>query len=55
LRKLFSVATLGAMQKRHLGMEEITVEGQGHAPFLETGDLPQRIAAFLDQAESKSN
>ena len=49
--KLFSAATLGEMQKRHPAMEAIIVEGQGHAPFLETGDLPQRIAAFLDRAE----
>lgn len=49
--KLLSAATLCKMQKRHDGMETITVEGQGHAPFLETGDLPQRIAAFLDRIE----
>jgi hypothetical protein len=35
-------------------MEAITVEGQGHAPFLETGSLPGYIAAFLDQAERKN-
>jgi pimeloyl-ACP methyl ester carboxylesterase len=49
--KLFSAATLGEMQKRHPVMEAIIVEGQGHAPFLETGELPQKIAAFLDRAE----
>ena len=32
-------------------LQAITVEGQGHAPLLETGDLPARIAAFLDKAE----
>jgi len=32
-------------------MEQIAVEGQGHAPFLETGDLPGKIAAFLDRVE----
>jgi pimeloyl-ACP methyl ester carboxylesterase len=52
--KLFSTATLHEMQNRHPAMEAIIVEGQGHAPFLETGDLPQRIAAFLDRAESKA-
>ncbi|MGX8008752.1 alpha/beta fold hydrolase [Mesorhizobium sp. ORM8.1] len=49
--KLFSTATLHEMQNRHPAMQAIIVEGQGHAPFLETGDLPQRIAAFLDRAE----
>ncbi|TIV67930.1 MAG: alpha/beta hydrolase [Mesorhizobium sp.] len=52
--KLLSAATLEAMGKRHPGMEAITVEGQGHAPFLETGNLPQEIADFLDRAEDKS-
>ncbi|RVC74863.1 alpha/beta hydrolase [Mesorhizobium sp. M4A.F.Ca.ET.022.05.2.1] len=51
--KLLSAATLAEMQKRHPGMEAITVEGQGHAPFLETGTLPVAIAAFLDRAERK--
>ncbi|QPC95297.1 alpha/beta fold hydrolase [Mesorhizobium sp. INR15] len=52
--KLFSVETLREMQKRHPAMEAITVEGQGHAPFLETGDLPDNIATFLDRAEQLS-
>jgi len=50
---LLSAATLAEMQRRHPGMEAITVEGQGHAPFLETGTLPVAIAAFLDRAERK--
>ncbi|WP_421913790.1 alpha/beta fold hydrolase [Mesorhizobium sp.] len=49
--KLLSVQTLEEMSKHHPNMKTITVEGQGHAPFLETGDLPSAIAAFLDQAE----
>ena len=49
--KLLSAATLEEMRKRHPGMEAITVDGQGHAPFLETGGLPDAIAAFLDRAE----
>ncbi|UVK38095.1 alpha/beta hydrolase [Mesorhizobium sp. AR10] len=49
--KLLSKETLEQMRKRHPGMETITVEGQGHAPFLETGSLPGSIAAFLDRAE----
>lgn len=31
--------------------EIVTVTGQGHPPLLETGDLPQRIAAFLVKAD----
>ena len=51
--KLLSAATLQEMQKRHPGMETITVEGQGHAPFLETGELPERIAAFFDRIDNQ--
>ncbi|AZO09055.1 alpha/beta hydrolase [Mesorhizobium sp. M3A.F.Ca.ET.080.04.2.1] len=50
--KLLSAATLKEMQRRHSGMETITVEGQGHAPFLETGSLPSEIAGFFDRAEA---
>lgn len=49
--RLLSAATLDEMRRRHPRLETITVEGQGHAPFLETGDLPDRIASFLDEAE----
>lgn len=48
---LLSQATVDEMQRRHPNFEAITVAGQGHAPFLETGDLPQQIAQFLDRAE----
>ncbi|MDX8456584.1 alpha/beta hydrolase [Mesorhizobium sp. VK9D] len=51
--KLLSAATLDEMRRRHPGMEAIIVEGQGHAPFLETGVLPDKIAAFLDQVENQ--
>ncbi|PTE07254.1 alpha/beta fold hydrolase [Mesorhizobium helmanticense] len=51
--KLLSVETLEQMRKRHRDIETITVEGQGHAPFLETGGLPGAIATFLDRAELK--
>ncbi|TGQ50476.1 alpha/beta hydrolase [Mesorhizobium sp. M1C.F.Ca.ET.193.01.1.1] len=53
--KLLSATTLDEMKSRHPGMEAITIEGQGHAPFLETGILPQQIASFLDRAEGKSS
>ncbi|WP_315919522.1 alpha/beta hydrolase [Mesorhizobium sp. SP-1A] len=49
--RLLSSATLAEMRRRHPGMETIVVDGQGHAPFLETGDLPARIAGFIEQAE----
>jgi len=51
--RLLSVDTLKQMRERHLQMETLTVEGQGHAPFLETGGLPCDIAAFLDRAEQR--
>ncbi|TIO41092.1 MAG: alpha/beta hydrolase, partial [Mesorhizobium sp.] len=51
---LLSTATIEEMAKRHPGMQTITVEGQGHAPLLETGNLPKKIADFLDRAEVKS-
>ena len=49
--KLLSAETLEEMAKRHPRIETFTVEGQGHAPLLETGDLPVRIARFLENAE----
>lgn len=51
--RLLSPETVREMQERHPGAETITVSGQGHAPFLETGNLPAEIARFLDRAESK--
>ncbi len=53
--KLLSTATLEQMQRRHGRMRAITVEGQGHAPFLETGNLPDAIAGFLDESERQTN
>ena len=49
--RLLSTDTLQQMREHHSMMETITVEGQGHAPFLETGSLPHDIAAFFDRAE----
>ena len=49
--KLLSAGTLEEMARRHPAIETITVEGQGHAPMLETGQLPARIEAFLDRAD----
>ncbi|HEY4191222.1 MAG TPA: alpha/beta hydrolase [Mesorhizobium sp.] len=52
--RLLSQETLDEMTLRHPGMETITVAGQGHAPFLETGDLPTSISRFFDQQDSSS-
>lgn len=49
---LLSPDTLEEMRTRRPDMETITVTGQGHAPFLETGTLPRSIADFLDKAQS---
>lgn len=48
---LLSNETLEEMAKRHPRCETITVAGQGHAPLLETGALPARIASFIAKAE----
>jgi pimeloyl-ACP methyl ester carboxylesterase len=50
--KLLSAATLTEMAHRHPNCQTVTVEGQGHPPMLETGELPQTIAAFFDRAEN---
>ena len=47
---LLSQKTLEAMAKVHPAMESVIVAGQGHAPLLETGDLPERIAGFIARA-----
>lgn len=50
---LLSAATLDEMAKHHPDMRAVTVAGQGHAPFLETAGLPEKIATFVDQAEQR--
>jgi pimeloyl-ACP methyl ester carboxylesterase len=45
--RLLSETTFREMGARHPGAELVTVPGQGHAPHLDTGDLPQRIASFF--------
>lgn len=47
--RLLSAGTLEEMARRHPSIEAVTVAGQGHAPLLETGDLPRRIAGFVDR------
>jgi len=52
--QLFSAETLMEMARRHPGLTALTVEGQGHAPLLETGDLPSDIKRFLLKAERRA-
>ena len=51
--KLLSEKTLAEMARRHPDCQAVTVEGQGHAPLLETGALPQIIRDFISRAEQK--
>lgn len=51
---LLSAGTLVAMATQHSAMRAVTVPGQGHAPLLETAGLPDRIAAFLAEADRKA-
>ena len=51
--KLLSEKTLIEMARRHPDCQAVTVEGQGHAPLLETGALPQIIRDFISRAEQK--
>lgn len=48
---LLSAATFAEMARRHPRFEAVTVEGQGHAPMLETAALPTRIEMFLAKAD----
>lgn len=47
---LLSAATVDEMKRRHPNLEAATVAGQGHAPFLEMGDLPGRIQGLFSRA-----
>lgn len=51
---LLTTATLDEMAARHPDFRAVTVEGQGHAPLLETGGLPEIIRAFLAEADEKA-
>lgn len=51
---LLSTATLDEMAARHPDFRAVTVAGQGHAPLLETGDLPAVVKAFLAEADEKA-
>ena len=45
--KLLAPETVAEMTRRHPALQVINVAGQGHAPLLETGQLPELIAAFV--------
>lgn len=45
--KLLAPETVEEMTRRHPALQVINVAGQGHAPLLETGQLPELIAAFV--------
>lgn len=52
--KLLSAATFAEMARRHPDCQAVTVEGQGHAPLLETAGLPSIIRDFILRAEQKT-
>lgn len=45
--RLLSVKTFDEMLARHPNALGVTIVGQGHAPMLDTGTLPQNIAKFF--------
>lgn len=44
---LLSRRTVDEMARRHPGMMQITARGQGHAPLLHLGDIPEAIRTFI--------
>jgi pimeloyl-ACP methyl ester carboxylesterase len=48
---LLSEKTVEEMEKRHPALEAVTVPGQGHAPFLHTAGLAERVAAFVENTK----
>ena len=44
---------LRQLARRHPDCQAVTVEGQGHAPLLETGALPKIIRDFIGRVEQK--
>ncbi len=49
---LLASKTLDEMKKRGPVVETVTIAGQGHAPFLELGTLPDRIVSFFERTEN---
>lgn len=50
---LLAPETVDKMHDMHPAMETVTVPDQGHAPDLGTDALPERIAAFLNDADRR--
>ncbi|WP_159952940.1 alpha/beta hydrolase [Rhizobium sp. 18065] len=48
--RLLSPETVDAMGQRHPGLLAVTASGQGHAPLLDLGPLPDQIAGFLHKS-----
>lgn len=48
--RLLSEKVFRDMGAKHSGAELVAVAGQGHAPHLDVGGLPEKIAAFLAKA-----
>ncbi|HTV71207.1 MAG TPA: alpha/beta hydrolase [Rhizobiaceae bacterium] len=53
--RLVAAETLDEMARRHADLQAATVEGQGHAPLLETGNLPTIISTFLARIDRRSS
>jgi pimeloyl-ACP methyl ester carboxylesterase len=53
--RLLSAETLAEMLRRHPDCRAVTVEGQGHAPLLETGTLPGLIREFVAAADANGH
>jgi hypothetical protein len=49
---LLTAETLAKMQGVAPAMTAVTVPNQGHAPLLETGDLPRRLQNHFAKAEA---
>lgn len=52
---LLAQETVDEMMRRHPALQFINVSGQGHAPMLETGQLPSLIAAFAEGVDLRGS
>ncbi|CAH0340136.1 alpha/beta hydrolase [Rhizobium sp. CECT 9324] len=48
--RLLSSETVDLMSERHPRLLAVTASGQGHAPLLDLGPLPEQIAGFLNKS-----
>ncbi len=53
--RLLSKETLQEMARRHSKLQTVTAAGQGHAPFLESGELPGMMASFINAAAKQQS